>query len=199
MFRPIFLLAGFLALALALPAQARTDFFDPETKQWVSYRVTPEAAGKIARKKYKRKLVGYRSQEVPGTIVIDTRKRWLYHVQSDGKAMRYGIGVGKEGFGWSGTEKVTRKAKWPSWTPPAEMIVRERKKGRHLPSFMPGGPKNPMGARALYLGNTLYRIHGTNEDWSIGLAVSSGCIRMLNEDVEHLYERVRIGTKVKVL
>ena len=102
-------------------------------------------------------------------------------------------------FTWQGTERITAKKKWPGWTPPPEMIVRERKNGRNLPSFMPGGPKNPLGARALYLGNTIYRIHGTNEDWSIGRSVSSGCIRMLNEDVEHLYENVKIGTSVTVM
>ncbi|WP_417670254.1 L,D-transpeptidase [Roseibium sp.] len=193
------LFLSLMAFLLALPAHAQSGFFDPDTKKWVTYRLTPEAASKIARKKYKRKMVTYRGKEAPGTIVIDTDDRWLYHVQANGKAMRYGIGVGKEGFTWSGTEKVTRKAKWPGWTPPPEMIVRERKKGRRLPSYMPGGPKNPLGARALYLGNTIYRIHGTNEDWSIGRAVSSGCIRMLNYDVEHLYENVKIGTKVKVL
>jgi lipoprotein-anchoring transpeptidase ErfK/SrfK len=188
-----------LAFLLVLPAQAQTGFFDPNTKTWVTYKLTPEAAGKIARRKYKRKLVSYRGPEQPGTIVIDTDHRWLYHVRENGKAMRYGIGVGKDGFTWHGTEKVTRKAKWPGWTPPPEMIARERKKGRRLPSHMPGGPKNPLGARALYLGNTIYRIHGTNEDWSIGRAVSSGCIRMLNEDVEYLYDHVKVGTKVKVL
>lgn len=188
-----------LALLFVLPAQAQSGFFDPNTKTWVTYKLTPEAAGKIAHRKYKRKLVTYRGSEKPGTIVIDTDDRWLYHVRENGKAMRFGIGVGKDGFTWNGTEKVTRKAKWPGWTPPPEMIVRERKKGRRLPSYMPGGPKNPLGARALYLGNTIYRIHGTNEDWSIGRAVSSGCIRMWNEDVEYLYDHVKIGTKVKVL
>ena len=111
---------------------------------------------------------------------------------------RYGVGVGKAGFEWAGTNKITRKAEWPSWTPPKEMIARERKKGRELPPFMEGGPANPMGARALYLGSTLYRIHGTNQPWTIGQAVSSGCIRMRNEDVMDLYERVNIGAKVIV-
>ncbi|MBD8891992.1 L,D-transpeptidase [Roseibium litorale] len=192
------------ALALSMlvaagPAHADNRFFDPNSKTWVSLKLTPELAGQIARKKYKRKLVSYSGPEEPGTIVIDTDARWLYHVQGNGKAMRYGIGVGKDGFTWNGTEKITRKAEWPGWTPPPEMIVRERKKGRKLPSHMPGGPKNPLGARAMYLGNTIYRIHGTNEDWSIGQAVSSGCIRMLNSDVEYLYEQVKVGTKVKVL
>lgn len=188
-----------VALTFAVPSSAQSGFFDPNTRQWVEYKLTPEAAGKIARQKYQRKLVSYRTDAEPGTIIVDTKKRWLYHVQPGGKAMRYGIGVGKDGFTWKGTERITAKKKWPGWTPPPEMIVRERKKGRNLPSYMPGGPKNPLGARALYLGNTIYRIHGTNEDWSIGRAVSSGCIRMLNEDVEHLYENVKIGTSVKVL
>ncbi|GGB61545.1 hypothetical protein GCM10011316_36910 [Roseibium aquae] len=188
-----------VAVVGAAPAEASNRFFDPSTGTWQTYKLTTDAASEIARKKYQRKMVTYRSNVEPGTIVIDTRRRWLYHVQENGKAMRYGIGVGREGFTWKGTEKITAKRKWPGWTPPQEMIVRERKNGRNLPSYMPGGPENPLGARALYLGNTLYRIHGTNEDWSIGRAVSSGCIRMFNEDVEHLYEQIRVGTKVKVL
>ncbi|MBO6758269.1 MAG: L,D-transpeptidase [Roseibium sp.] len=197
--RAIVSLVCLIFLAVSLPAEAQTGFFDPNTKKWVTYTLTPEVAGKIARKKYKRKMVTYRGSEQPGTIVVDTKDKWLYHVQENGKAMRYGIGVGREGFTWNGTERVTAKRKWPGWTPPPEMIARERKKGIRLPSYMPGGPENPMGARALYLGHTIYRIHGTNEDWSIGRAVSSGCIRMLNEDVKHLYERVKVGAKVKVL
>lgn len=144
------------------------------------------------------RMVNYETSQKPGTIVIDTNTRHLYLVMGDGKARRYGVGVGKQGFEWTGSEKVTRKAEWPSWTPPKEMIIRERKKGRELPSFMPGGPANPMGARAIYLGSTLYRIHGTNQPWTIGQAVSSGCIRMRNEDVMDLYERVRKGAKVIV-
>lgn len=176
-----------------------TGFFDAASKQWVSYKLTTEAAGAIARSKYKRSVVRYRTGEEPGTIIVDTDERRLYYVLDNGKAVRYGIGVGREGFTWSGREKITRKAKWPGWTPPPEMIRREAKKGRKLPGYVPGGPKNPLGARALYLGGTDYRIHGTNEDWSIGHAVSSGCIRMLNEDVEDLYERVGVGAKVVVL
>ncbi len=144
-------------------------------------------------------VVDYDSPHRPGTIVIDTIERRLYHVMSDGKARRYGVGVGKPGFEWAGTHKVTRKAEWPSWTPPAEMRAREKKKGRILPKTMKGGPRNPLGARALYLGSTLYRIHGSNQPWSIGRAVSSGCIRMRNEDVMDLYERVKVGAKVIVL
>ena len=116
----------------------------------------------------------------------------------NGKARRYGVGVGKAGFEWSGTERITQKKEWPSWTPPKEMIERERLKGRELPAHMEGGPANPLGARALYLGSTLYRIHGTNQPWTIGQAVSSGCIRMRNEDVMDLYERVERGAKVIV-
>lgn len=142
--------------------------------------------------------VSYNGGEKPGTIVISTRDKFLYHVQPGGTAMRYGVGVGKEGFTWSGTEKITRKAEWPGWTPPKEMIAREKKKGRILPAYMPGGEDNPLGARALYLGSTLYRIHGTNQPWTIGGNVSSGCIRMRNEDVTDLYSRVKVGTKVIV-
>ena len=147
---------------------------------------------------YLPQTVAYHGGEKAGTIVIDTRDRFLYLVNGDGTAKRYGVGVGKEGFEWRGTETVSRKAEWPSWRPPAAMIRREAKKGRHLPTYMPGGPENPLGARALYLGSTLYRIHGTNQPWTIGQAVSSGCIRMRNEDVKDLYARVGVGTKVIV-
>jgi len=144
--------------------------------------------------------VSYDGNHKPGTIIIDTRARFLYHVMGDGQARRYGVGVGKEGHAWSGTEKVSRKAEWPDWRPPAEMIKRVREKeGRILPAHMAGGPENPLGARALYLGSTLYRIHGTNQPWTIGQAVSSGCIRMRNEDVTELYERVSVGAKVIVI
>lgn len=143
--------------------------------------------------------VDYTSPHKTGTIVIDTKSKFLYLVGENGKARRYGVGVGKEGFSWKGTETVSRKAEWPSWHPPKEMIARERKKGRILPTKMEGGIANPLGARALYLGNTLYRIHGTNAPSTIGRAVSSGCIRMRNQDVEELYERIPVGTKVVVL
>jgi lipoprotein-anchoring transpeptidase ErfK/SrfK len=142
--------------------------------------------------------VAYDGPEQPGTIVIDTAQRFLYLVEAGGTAQRYGVGVGKEGFGWSGTNTISRKAEWPSWYPPAEMIKREKRKGRILPAHMDGGIENPLGARALYLGSTLYRIHGTNAPWTIGQSVSSGCIRMRNEDVTDLYERVNVGTKVIV-
>ncbi|PRD41823.1 hypothetical protein C5748_19385 [Phyllobacterium phragmitis] len=143
--------------------------------------------------------VAYDGPHKPGTIVVDTAQKFLYLIEPNGKARRYGVGVGKEGFGWRGTHPITRKAQWPDWRPPAEMIAREKKKGRVLPVHMEGGPANPLGARALYLGSTLYRIHGTNAPWTIGAAVSSGCIRMRNEDVTDLYERVKIGTKVVVM
>ncbi|MDT6940916.1 L,D-transpeptidase [Brucella pseudogrignonensis] len=143
-------------------------------------------------------VVSYSGGEKPGTLVIDTGKRFLYLVEGNGQARRYGIGVGKQGFGWKGTQTVSRKAEWPTWTPPKTMIERERKKGRILPAQMKGGVNNPLGARALYLGSTLYRIHGTNQPWTIGKAMSSGCFRMRNEDVSDLYGRVPVGTRVVV-
>lgn len=149
--------------------------------------------------KFLPQTVAYSGPQAPGTIVIDTSQRFLFLVEADGQARRYGVGVGKEGFGWNGTNNITRKAEWPDWRPPASMIEREREKGKILPVHMEGGPANPLGARALYLGNTLYRIHGTNAPWTIGHAVSSGCIRMRNEDVTDLYERVKVGTKVVVM
>src|SRR5215217_7393948 len=144
---------------------------------------------------YLRQVVQYPSGERSGTVVVDTQAHFLYFVLGDGRALRYGIGVAKSGFEWSGTHQVTRKAEWPSWTPPAEMLQRRPE----LPRFMEGGPDNPLGARALYIGSTLYRIHGTTEPWSIGQNVSSGCIRMVNADVIDLYERVKLYTKVVVL
>ncbi|UJW76194.1 L,D-transpeptidase [Rhizobium sp. SL42] len=148
---------------------------------------------------YLPQMVAYETEHKPGTIVIDTNNRFLYLVMADGQAKRYGVGVGKPGFEWAGTHKVTRKAEWPSWHPPQEMIEREAAKGHYLPASMEGGPENPLGARAMYLGSTLYRIHGTNAPWTIGNGVSSGCIRMRNEDVTDLYERVNVGTKVIVM
>ncbi|MEP3048499.1 MAG: L,D-transpeptidase [Roseibium sp.] len=140
-------------------------------------------------------VVRYEGKHRPGTIIIDTNDRYLYLIQNDGTARRYGVGVGKPGFEWAGTHKITRKAEWPDWRPPAAM----RKRRPDLPVHMAGGPDNPLGARALYLGSTLYRIHGSNQPWTIGHAVSSGCIRMRNEDVTDLYERVGVGTKVIVM
>src|SRR5580692_8558318 len=143
----------------------------------------------------RRQMVAYDTNEPAGTIIIDTAHTFLYLTLGNGQALRYGIGVGREGFTWSGTETITRKAEWPDWIPPAEMVARQP----YLPRWVGGGPGNPLGARALYLGNTDYRIHGTNDPASIGKHMSSGCIRMLNADVIDLYNRVAIGTKVIVL
>ena len=145
--------------------------------------------------KFEKQLVDYTGSEPAGTIIIDTPQRFLFLVQGNGKAMRYGIGVGKPGFSWAGEKKITAKKEWPDWTPPPEMLQRRP----DLPHFMAGGPENPLGARAMYLGTSLYRIHGSNEPWTIGQAVSSGCIRMRNEDVVDLYDRVKVGTKVIVI
>lgn len=144
-------------------------------------------------------MVSYDTPEKPGTIVIDTNNRFLYLVMEGGQARRYGVGVGKPGFEWAGKHTITAKREWPSWVPPQEMIAREAAKGHYLPARMEGGPENPLGARAMYLGSTLYRIHGTNAPWTIGSGVSSGCIRMRNEDVVDLYERVDVGTSVIVI
>jgi lipoprotein-anchoring transpeptidase ErfK/SrfK len=145
--------------------------------------------------KYEKQVVDYGGKESTGTLVVDTPNKFLYLVQGSGKALRYGIGVGKPGFTWSGVKTVSAKREWPDWTPPAEMIARRP----DLPRHMEGGPENPLGARAMYLGSTLYRIHGSNEPWTIGTNVSSGCIRMRNEDVIDLYGRVNVGAKVVVM
>ncbi|GIQ77989.1 L,D-transpeptidase [Bradyrhizobium sp. RD5-C2] len=143
----------------------------------------------------RRQVVAYPTREAPGTVIIDTPHTYLYLVLGNGQAMRYGIGVGRDGFTWSGTQTITKKAEWPDWTPPPEMIARQP----YLPRHMAGGPGNPLGARAMYLGGTVYRIHGTNAPETIGTHVSSGCLRLTNEDVTDLYSRVSVGTKVIVL
>jgi lipoprotein-anchoring transpeptidase ErfK/SrfK len=143
----------------------------------------------------RRQVVNYSTREAPGTIIIDTPNTYLYLVMGNGQAMRYGIGVGRDGFTWAGVQSITKKAEWPDWTPPPEMIARQP----YLPRQMAGGPGNPLGARAMYLGGTIYRIHGTNAPGTIGTRVSSGCIRLTNEDVADLYSRVNVGTKVIVL
>ena len=145
--------------------------------------------------RFLKQVVPYNGNEKPGTIIVDTPSKYLYLVQPDGKALRYGIGVGRPGFTWSGVKTVSQKREWPDWRPPEEMLKRRP----DLPTYMAGGPNNPLGARALYLGSSLYRIHGSNEPWTIGQSVSSGCIRMRNEDVIDLYERVKVGTKVVVI
>ena len=144
---------------------------------------------------FRRQVVAYNGSEAAGTVIIDTPNTYLYFVMGNGRAIRYGIGVGRDGFRWSGVQHVTKKAEWPDWTPPAEMIARQP----YLPRFMAGGPTNPLGARAMYLGNTIYRIHGTNALHTIGQRVSSGCIRLTNEDVADLYSRVNLATRVVVL
>jgi lipoprotein-anchoring transpeptidase ErfK/SrfK len=152
---------------------------------------------------FRRSVVSYAGAEKPGTIVINTREKFLYLVEEGGKARRYGVGVGREGFGWKGDVTVGSKQEWPRWFPPKEMIARERAKGKTIPDMMEGGPGNPLGARAMYLydgpKDTLFRIHGTVEPKTIGTNVSSGCIRMANEDVMDLYDRVPVGTKVVVI
>ena len=145
--------------------------------------------------KFLRQEIAYSGREAPGTIIVDTANKFLYLIEDGGRALRYGIGVGRPGFLWAGVKAITAKREWPDWRPPAEMIARRP----DLPRFMPGGIDNPLGARALYLGSSLYRIHGSNEPWTIGTNVSSGCIRMRNEDVTDLYQRVKVGTKVVVI
>ena len=144
---------------------------------------------------FRRQVVAYHGSEAPGTVIIDTPNTFLYLVMGNGRALRYGIGVGRDGFRWSGVQQITKKAEWPDWHPPAEMIARQP----YLPRFMAGGPTNPLGARAMYLGNTIYRIHGTNQPQTIGSAVSSGCFRLVNPDVMDLYDRIPVGTKVVVI
>jgi lipoprotein-anchoring transpeptidase ErfK/SrfK len=160
-----------------------------------AYAAPSEDTKDELRADLRRQVVNYRTNEAPGTIIIDTPNTFLYLVMPGGKAMRYGIGVGREGFTWSGTKTIERKAEWPDWTPPPEMIQRQP----YLPRFVAGGDGNPMGARGMYLSGSVYRIHGTNAPESIGTQVSSGCIRLLNEDVIDLYNRVHVGTKVVVL
>lgn len=155
----------------------------------------PDAQRAAADPRYNRQVVAYDGSEKPGTVIINTNERLLYLVEPGGKALRYGIGVGRPGFTWAGVKTVSMKREWPDWRPPEEMLKRRP----DLPHFMTGGPENPLGARALYLGSSLYRIHGSNEPWTIGTQVSSGCIRLRNEDVIDLYNRVKVGTKVVVI
>ncbi len=185
-----FAATAFMAgVAAALPAAAFQ--IDPLTREPL---VEPNY-GRPQATPVPRQIVAYNGAHAPGTIVVSTSERRLYYVLGDGRAVRYGIGVGRPGFTWGGVQTITRKAEWPSWRPPAQMLRRRP----DLPRFMEGGPENPLGARAMYLGSTLYRIHGSNEPETIGEAVSSGCIRMVNEDVIDLYERARVGTRVVVM
>ena len=176
-------------------------FFTPPPAQYAPPPVraglptTTKAPWREMPARLKRQIVNYASREAPGTIIIDTPNTYLYYVLGGGQAIRYGIGVGRDGFTWSGVQTIAKKAEWPDWTPPAEMIARQP----YLPRHMAGGPGNPLGARAMYLGGTIYRIHGTNAPHTIGTRVSSGCLRLTNEDVTDLYSRVNVGTKVIVL
>jgi len=154
----------------------------------------PSAQEEHLPTEYERQMVFFRTVEPPGTIIVHTSERYLYIVQDNSRALRYGIGVGRDGFQWAGQVRISRKAEWPDWTPPPEMIARQP----YLPRWMAGGPGNPLGARALYLGTTVYRIHGTNQPQTIGHAVSSGCFRLVNNDVIDLYDRVPVGTRVVV-
>ena len=174
-------------LSLSHQMYSRADQMAPLEEQTEQGYETPA--------QFKRQIVAYTGNEAAGTIIIDTGSTFLYLVQGGGKAIRYGIGVGRDGFRWSGVQSITKKAEWPDWTPPPEMIQRQP----YLPRFMAGGPTNPLGARAMYLGGTVYRIHGTNAPSTIGTRVSSGCIRLTNEDVTDLYSRVNVGTKVLVI
>ncbi|WP_436015422.1 L,D-transpeptidase [Rhizobium sp. LjRoot254] len=206
-------LAATAGLALptpAMPAQqamAKTQIYDPKKRKWVNYD-SRKAREYYSRNKqqppeaFRMQAVKFRTAEKAGTIIIDGNQHYLYLVQPGGQAIRYGIGVGRDGFGWAGIVRIGRMAEWPTWTPPAEMVARDEK-ARKWAAGMPGGPDNPLGARALYLyegdEDTIYRIHGTPEPWTIGLDVSSGCIRMRNDDITDLHARIEVGAKVIVL
>ena len=185
------LMSAMLSVSLTAPASAAR-VYNHDTNRWEDTSVVQTRAKRGSS--IPKEVVAYQTSYRPGTVVVETSERRLYLVMEGGKALRYGIGVGREGFTWSGQNKISRKAEWPGWTPPAAM----RKRVPDLPAYMPGGPDNPLGARALYIGSTLYRIHGTSEPWTIGQAVSSGCIRMTNDDVMDLYERVSVGATVVV-
>jgi lipoprotein-anchoring transpeptidase ErfK/SrfK len=181
----------FVAGALLAAAPAFAQQQDPGDRPGY----VPTAEEEQLAPEYRHQIVFFRTNEPPGTIIVHTSERFLYIVQGNNRALRYGIGVGRDGFQWQGLLRISRKQEWPDWTPPEEMIQRQP----YLPRFMAGGPGNPMGARALYLGNTVYRIHGTNAPQTIGTAVSSGCFRLVNPEVMDLYDRVPVGTKVVVL
>ncbi len=170
-------------------------YFDAATGKWKVRKARNYSSSKSL---IPRETVEFTEKHRPGTIVIDTSEYRLYYVLGNGKAIRYGVGVGRDGFTWKGKHNLTRKAEWPSWTPPRAMIKREAKNGRVLPAYVPGGPENPLGARALYIGSTIYRIHGTNQPWTIGKSMSSGCIRLTNRDISDLYNRAKIGSKIIV-
>ncbi len=183
------------AAAIAIAATAFATEASANPFAWLGLGYTSTDNGNQVRADLRRVTVNYPSDEAPGTIIVDTQNTYLYYVLGGGKAIRYGIGVGREGFTWTGVKTVERKAEWPDWTPPPEMIARSP----YLPRFMAGGVTNPLGARAMYLSGTFYRIHGTNAPSTIGSRATAGCIRMANEDVIDLYDRVKVGAKVVVL
>jgi lipoprotein-anchoring transpeptidase ErfK/SrfK len=183
------------AAAVAIAATTFATEASANPFAWLGLGYSSTDNGNQARADLRRATVNYPSDEAPGTIIVDTQNTYLYYILGGGKAIRYGIGVGREGFTWSGVKTVERKAEWPDWTPPPEMIARSP----YLPRFMAGGVTNPLGARAMYLSGTFYRIHGTNAPSTIGSRATAGCIRMANEDVIDLYDRVKVGTKVVVL
>jgi lipoprotein-anchoring transpeptidase ErfK/SrfK len=185
--------AGFLALIYSAELQATAYNYD-FTQQSTGNGSGPNGDGRPKPLAPSREIVAYSGQYRPGTIVVSTAERRLYYILPGNQAVKYGVGVGRPGFEWHGQKTVAMKREWPSWTPPAQMLKRRP----DLPRYMPGGPENPLGARAMYLGGTLYRIHGSNEPDTIGTAVSSGCIRMTNEDVVDLYDRVKVGARVIV-
>ena len=187
---------AFSGSAAAAPVQLFPFFMSPPAPP-VQAQPSDDDEGNVREMpaRLKRQVVHYATREAPGTIIIDTPNTYLYLVLGGGQAIRYGIGVGRDGFTWSGVQTITKKAEWPDWTPPPEMIARQP----YLPRHMAGGPGNPLGARAMYLGGTIYRIHGTNAPHTIGTHVSSGCLRLTNQDVTDLYSRVSVGTKVIVL
>ena len=194
-------------MSLSAPASAESRYYDHATNSWKSADQAPSRrmsqSMRKPAKQFMRTNVRIDTSEAPGTIIVDSERKFLYYVNAPGRATRYGVGVGREGFGWSGDMKVGRKAEWPGWTPPKEMIAREKAVGRIIPAYMEGGPNNPLGAAALYLyrngQDSIFRIHGTNQPWTIGQNMSSGCIRMMNEDVQDLYSRAGKGTKVVVI
>jgi lipoprotein-anchoring transpeptidase ErfK/SrfK len=195
-FLPAFMIVVFaMILGLRAAAASPLALFIATAAPQYAVETQDEQPAAQTPARLKRQVVDYRTIEAPGTIIVDTPNTFLYLVLGNGKAMRYGIGVGREGFTWSGVKQVVRKAEWPDWHPPQDMLARQP----YLPRFMAGGPGNPLGARAMYLGGTVYRIHGTNNPASIGQQVSSGCIRLTNDDVADLYERVPVGAKVIVL
>ena len=179
-----------VALSFAAPADAAR-VFNFDTNRWEE---TPARLANNRKSAIPRTIINYQTNLAVGSIVVETNERRAYFVLPGGKAIRYGIGVGRDGFTWRGRHRLTRKAEWPGWTPPQAM----RKRQPGLPAYMPGGPDNPLGARALYIGSTLYRLHGTSEPWTIGHAVSSGCIRLTNEDIIDLYNRVKVGALIVV-